>query len=117
MISESSEGPLGRISRFVACLGLVYWGTYALVAPVTNIDSQIYNIARVELALRGGLFGNRLFTSINQIIWPWAFDAVHLPFLQLGWGYALPSFCCFAGTCYVVFAMMRSRYGPDAAWV
>jgi len=98
-------------------VGFAYWGLYALVAPVTNIDSQMYNIARLDLAMKGGLFKNDFFTSVYQVMWPWTFDAVYLPFVQLGWGYALPSFCCLAGACVVVFIMTRVRFGPDAAWV
>lgn len=110
-------GRLGRVARVFGLAGLAYWGIYALVAPVTNIDSQMYNLSRIELAARGGLFANGLFTSVYHVMWPWTFDAVHLPFLQLGWGYALPSYCCLVGTCYIVFAMMRDRWGADAAWV
>lgn len=108
--------PLGHITRACAWLGLVYWGLYALVVPVTNIDSQMYNLARLELASRDGLFDNALFTSAYHVIFPWTFDAVHLPFLQLGWGAALPSYACLVGTCFVVLRLMRTRFGPDAAW-
>jgi hypothetical protein len=107
----------GRIARIVFWLSAAYWTLYVLVAPLTNVDSQMYNIARLELAMRGGLFNNGHFTSVYQLIWPWTFDAVHLPFMEMGWGFALPSFCCLMGTCYVVFAMVRARYGPDAGWV
>lgn len=108
---------LGRIARFFAWGALAYWGVYALVAPVTTIDAQMYNLARLELAARGGLFGNGYFTSVFHVIFPWSFDAVHLPFLRLGWGYSLPSFCCLAGTCFVVFKLVRARFGAEAAWV
>jgi hypothetical protein len=108
---------VGRIARIVFWVSAAYWTVYVLVAPVTNVDSQMYNIARLELAMRGGLFDNGHFTSVYQLIWPWTFDAVHLPFMELGWGFSLPSFCCLMGTCYVVFAMMRGRFGSDAAWV
>jgi 4-amino-4-deoxy-L-arabinose transferase-like glycosyltransferase len=77
----------------------------------------MYNLSRIELALRGGLFNNGLFTSVFQLMWPWGFDAVHLPFIELGWGYALPSLACLGGTCAVVFLMTRERLGADAAWV
>jgi hypothetical protein len=110
-------GAVGRVSRLVFWVSAAYWAVYVLVAPLTNVDSQMYNIARLELAMRGGLFDNGHFTSVYQLIWPWTFDAVHLPFMEMGWGYALPSFCCLMGTCYVVYAMMQARYGPDAAWV
>ncbi|MBI2518437.1 MAG: glycosyltransferase family 39 protein [Opitutae bacterium] len=108
---------IGRIARACVWGALVYWGIYALVAPVTTIDSQMYNLARLELAMRGGLFDNDYFTSVFHVIFPWTFDAVHLPFLFAGWGYALPSFLCLAGTCYVVQRMMRARFGEDAAWM
>jgi 4-amino-4-deoxy-L-arabinose transferase-like glycosyltransferase len=110
-------GPLGRFARTIAWVALGYWGLYALVAPVTTIDSQMYNLARVELAARGGLFNNDYFTSVFHVIFPWSYDAVHLPFLRLGWGYALPGFFCLIGICRVVFFLVRERYGADAAWV
>lgn len=108
--------PLGHIARACAWLGLVYWGLYSLVAPVTNIDAQMYNLARLELASYDGLFDNALFTSAYHVIFPWTFDAVHLPFLRLGWGAALPSYACLVGTCFVVLRLVRTRFGPDAAW-
>lgn len=108
---------IGRVARFFAWVALIYWGVYALVAPVTTIDSQMYNLARLELAARGGLFDNGYFTSVFHVIFPWSFDAVHLPFLRLGWGYALPSFLCLIGTCFVIFKMVREKFGGDAAWV
>jgi hypothetical protein len=108
---------LGRVARAGAWAALVYWGAYALVTPVTTIDSQMYNLTRVELAARGGLFDNGYFTSVFHVIFPWTFDALHLPFLQLGWGYALPSYLCLAGTCLVAYTLVRARFGADAAWV
>jgi hypothetical protein len=115
-ISTAKLGPLGQITRAVCCLLLGYWGLYALVTPVTTADSQMYHLSRLVLALRGGLFSSPWFTSIYQLAWPWGYDAVHLPFLGLGWGYALPSFACFIGTCVVVHTMVQSRFGAEAAW-
>jgi hypothetical protein len=116
-MSGAEPGPIGRISRFFFWALFGYWSLYVLVAPVTNIDSQMYDIARLSLAMKGGLFTSPYFTSVFQVMWPWTFDAVHLPFFELGWACALPSFCCLAGTCYVVFVMTRARLGADAAWV
>lgn len=109
-------GPIGRIARLVAVCALAYWGLFAAVAPVVTIDAQMYNLARLELALRDGFFNNGQFTSVFQVIFPWTFDAVHLPFLLLGWGYALPSFLCLVGTGFIVFTLVRARFGPDAGW-
>ena len=65
MTTDSPELSLmGRIARAVAVACLAYWGLFALVVPVTNVDSQMYNLARLELALRGGLFDNGHFTSV-----------------------------------------------------
>ncbi len=111
-----SLGPLGRVARGVALVLLAYWGVFAAVCPVLTIDAQMYNLARVELAFRDGLFDNRFFTSVFHVMYPWTFDAVHLPFLLLGWGCALPSFLCLAGTCLAVHPMVRTRFGSDAAW-
>jgi 4-amino-4-deoxy-L-arabinose transferase-like glycosyltransferase len=108
---------IGRFARAVFWAGFVYWAIYALLAPVTTIDSQMYNLARLELAARGGFFDSDYFTSVFHVIFPWAYDAVHFPFLRLGWGCALPGFLCLSGTLFVVFRLMRERCGPDAAWV
>ncbi len=110
-------GPLGRFTRAVFWAGFAYWAVYALVAPVTTIDSQMYNLARLELAARGGLFNSDYFTSVFHVIFPWSYDAVHFPFMRLGWGCVLPGFLCFTGTLFVVFRLMRARFGVDAAWL
>lgn len=112
-----APGPLGRVARAVSGLMLAYWGAFALASPVMTIDSQMYNVARLELALRDGLFGNDHFTSLYHVIFPWTFDAVHLPFLRLGWGCALPSFLCLAGLCHITWTLVRARFGADAAWL
>lgn len=109
-------GLIGRIARAVSVLLLTYWGAFALACPALTIDAQMYNLARIELALRDGLFDNRFFTSVFHVLYPWAFDAVHLPFLLLGWGFALPSFLCLAGTCLAIHQMIRAHFGSDAAW-
>lgn len=114
---EARLSPLGLISRVLAVVGLVYWGIAALVLPVVTIDSQMYNLARLELARRGGFFGSDYFTSVFHVIFPWGFDAVHLPFLLLGGCFALPSYLCFAGTAQIAHRMVRARFGADAAWL
>ncbi len=110
-------GPLGRLARAAFWLGAAYWLVYVLVAPVTTIDAQMYNLARLELAARGGFFNSDAFTSVFHVIFPWAYDAVHFPFMGLGWGFALPGFFCLMGTAYVAFVLIRDRWGEDAAWV
>lgn len=107
---------LGTVAKIVSCAMLAYWGLYAAVTPVTNVDSQIYNIARIELAARGGFFNNGMFGAYH-VMFPWTFDALHLPFVVVGWGYALPSFLCLIGTCFIAFTLIKSKYGSDAAWV
>lgn len=113
--SRSLTG-LGRVAQVGAVVILCYWGLYALVAPVTNYDSQTYNLARLALAERGGFFGNPYWTSVWQVMHPWAFDAVHLPFLRLGFGYAIPSFVCLLGLCVIVLRMVRATAGGEAGW-
>ncbi len=108
---------LGRCARSVVWTVFAYWGVIALICPVMTIDSQMYNLTRVELALRDGFFGSDYFTSVFHIVFPWSFDALHLPFILLGWGYALPSYLCLVGTSLVVLTMIRARLGPDVAWV
>ncbi len=95
---------------------LIYWGLFALFTPVAVTDSLVYNLARLPLAERYGLFGNSNWYSTKQIVFPWSFDALHLGFLYLRFGYALPSFFCLVGTLLVVFRLARAWAGASAAW-
>ena len=95
---------------------LGYWFVYALVVPVTIWDAHTYNLARLLIIRFGGLFSNTVWNTERQIAWPWTFDAVHYPFLLVGWGYALPSFACFAGSMIIVFHMVKKTYGERCAW-
>ena len=90
---------------------LVYWGVYALIAPVTNSDSQVYNLARLSIAERAGFWQTTAWNSIRQVIFPWAFDAIHYPFLKIGWGSALPSFVCFFGLLIIIFELVVPKFG------
>ena len=114
------EPRLTLLGRFAACAGLLclaYWGLFALVSPAMNIDGQMYDVARIELAWRAGLFSNPLFTSPYQLMWPWGFDATELPFVLAGWGYVIPSFLCLLGLFVIARRMVSERFGPDAGWM
>jgi 4-amino-4-deoxy-L-arabinose transferase-like glycosyltransferase len=87
-----------------------YWLAYILVAPVTTADSHIYNLSRLLIAERGGLFGNPPWTNLHQIVFPWSFDTVHLPFLKLGRLENLPSFLCLLGI-VLVGVLLCARQG------
>jgi hypothetical protein len=93
---------------------LVYWGVYALIAPVTTIDSQVYNLARLSIAERAGFWQTTAWNSVRQVIFPWTFDAVHYPFLKLGWGFALPSFLALLGLLTITFELITPRFGLKA---
>lgn len=101
--------------RWAVFLLVVYWGVFALLAPITVWDSHVYNLGRLAVAERGGLFGNTLWTSERQVMFPWSFDAIHLPFLHIGWGYALPSFACLLGTAWILFQIIRRVSGSRTA--
>jgi hypothetical protein len=99
------------------CIALwLYWAVYALVAPVTVWDSHTYNLARLELFRLGGFWGNALWNTERQISFPWAFDAVHMPFLRLGAGVALPSFLCFTGLLWIVHRLVTVHRSRRIAW-
>ena len=102
--------------RWTVFLLVAYWGVFALLTPVTVFDSHTYNLARLVIAERNGLFGNTLWTSERQIIFPWSFDSIHLPFLYLGWGYALPSYACLLGTAWIMFQFLKS-VSTRIAWL
>lgn len=90
---------------------LAYWGIYALIAPVTSVDSQVYHLARLSIAERAGFWQTTAWNSVRQVAFPWAFDAVHYPFLKLGWGFALPSFLAFLGLLIIIFELLTARFG------
>lgn len=104
------------IARWSVIGFLIYWAAYALVIPVTVIDSQTYNLGRLLIARDGGLFGNTLWNSEKQIYFPWSFDAIHYIFLFAGFGYALPSYFCFLGTLLIIHRLVKEHYGPASAW-
>ncbi len=106
---------LALISRALLAFLILYWAAFALVAPVTTWDSHVYNIARIPIALKGGLFGNQGWNSYRQILFPWGFDALHLPFFWLGWGASIPSYLCFIGTLSIVWRIIKAYRGTDTA--
>jgi hypothetical protein len=108
---------IGGIARILSLVLLVYWGLFALLAPVTDWDSQVYNLGRLPIARLGGLFHNPLWTTPRQLMFPWTFDAVHLPFLALGFGYGLPSYCCLLGVLAVAWSFLSERHGREAGWI
>ena len=97
------------LSGTVLLLLLPYWLAWSIIGPVTNWDSQVYNLARLWVVGGDGLFFNRSYTSITQLIMPWSFDAVHYPFVLLRYGYALPSFLCLSGIMVLSFTWARER--------
>ena len=100
----------GGLKALIASL-LAYWGIYALIAPVTNSDSQVYNLARLSVAERSGFWQATAWNSVRQVMFPWTFDAIHYPFLVIGWGTALPSFVAFLGLLIVIFELVVPRLG------
>jgi hypothetical protein len=92
---------------------IAYWGLLAAVLPVTNFDSHVYNLGRLAVAENAGFWQTSAWNSINQIVFPWTFDAVHYPFLKIGWGMAAPSFLCFLGLVVVVFYSVSRRWGTN----
>jgi hypothetical protein len=90
---------------------IAYWGVYSLIAPVTNSDSQVYDLARLSIAERAGFWQATAWNSVRQVIFPWTFDAIHYPFLKIGWGTALPSFFAFLGLLVIMFELVAPRFG------
>jgi hypothetical protein len=116
--SEGRGRPIGGalLPKTISCLLLAYWTVMALCLPVVVWDAQTYNLARLRIAEWGGLFGNHGWNSSRQIMFPWGFDAVHLPFLWLKTGTAIPSFSCFVGVLIVVFRLVREKWDASRAW-
>ncbi len=112
----SSPGHKILWAKWITLVLLVYWAVFAVVAPVVNYDSQVYNLARLYLAHIGGLFGNHDWNSERQILFPWTFDAIHYPFLFLRRGACLPSFACFVGLLVIVCRSVAAARSPREAW-
>ena len=108
---------LGLGARALTYFLLFYWALFAVLAPVTIWDSQVYNLGRLPIAEIGGLFGNTLWTSERQLVFPWTFDSLHLPFLHLGWGFGIPSFLCLLGTLVVAWSLLRRWHNATTAWI
>ena len=94
---------------------LLYWGACALLLPVTTSDCQVYNLARLRVAERAGFWQAEAWNSIREVTYPWAFDAVHYPFLKTALGFGIPSFFCFLGLLVIIFQLMVPRFGEHAA--
>ena len=93
--------------------GLIfYWFALALVLPITTGDAHTYNLARLAITEQEGFLSDAPWNFEHQAVLPWAFDAVHYPFLHCGAGYSLPSFFTFLGILIVVFQMVASSRGP-----
>ena len=113
MNPHSSHGWLARNASIAL---LSYWAVAALVLPVQVWDSHVYNMARLRIAEWGGLFGNQGWNDFRQTLFPWTFDAVHLPLLWLHASYALPSFLCLVGLFIVTYRLVKLKWGKDLAW-
>ncbi len=95
---------------------LIYWGLFAIALPVTNLDSQVYHLARLCVAERAGFWQSASWNSVREVIFPWTFDAVHYLFLKLGWGFALPSFLAFIALLVIIFQLVAAKYGRKPAF-
>jgi hypothetical protein len=99
--------------RAILVAVVAYWGVLAVVLPVSNIDSNIYNLGRLAVAENAGFWQTRAWNDPRQVVFPWTFDAVHYPFLKIGWGSALPSFLSFLGLVVIVFNLVSRRWGSN----
>jgi hypothetical protein len=99
--------------RIIVFSIIAYWGLLAVVLPVSNVDSHVYNLGRLAVTENAGFWQTSAWNSPRQVVFPWTFDAVHYPFLKIGWGTALPSFLCFLGLLVIVFNLVSGRWGTN----
>jgi hypothetical protein len=92
---------------------IAYWGLLAVALPVSNVDSHVYNLGRLAVAENAGFWQTSAWNSPRQVVFPWTFDAVHYPFLKIGWGTDLPSFLSFLGLLVMVFDLVSRRWGTN----
>jgi len=101
--------------RIILFAVLIYWGFIAFTFPVTNWDSQVYNLSRLAIAEKAGFWQTTSWNSVRQVMFPWTYDAVHFPFLRLGCGFALPSFGAFLGILAIAYNLISPRWGRSTA--
>ena len=95
---------------------IAYWGLLAVVLPVSNVDSHVYNLARLAVAENAGFWQANAWNSPRQVIFPWTFDAVHYPLLKIGWGTSLPSFLSLLGVLVIVFNLASRCWGASVGF-
>jgi hypothetical protein len=95
---------------------IVYWGLLAVALPISNVDSHVYNLARLAVAENAGFWQANAWNSPRQVIFPWTFDAVHYPLLKIGWGTNLPSFLSLLGILVIVFNLVSRCWGGNVGW-
>ncbi|MBV9674476.1 MAG: glycosyltransferase family 39 protein [Verrucomicrobia bacterium] len=103
------------VLRGILVISLSYWAACAILLPVTNWDSQVYNLGRLLIAEKAGFWANSCWYSERQVIFPWTFDAVHYPLVKLGFAEALPSFLCLLGTMIIVYKLLCDCYTKHLA--
>ena len=92
MTAEQASTRWRRVlwAGFILVIG--YWFVWVVACPVLNTDSLTFNLARLWVLERGGLFHNSACTWTRLLTAPLAFDATHYPFLYLGHAYELAEF-------------------------
>ncbi len=114
---SKSADVVAQTAKWLCIFVFCYWASMALLAPVTIWDAHVYNLGRLPLTVWGGLWDNPYWTTERQLVFPWTFDAIHLPLLSLRWGYALPSFLCFMGICIIAWVWVNELRGKCIAWL
>jgi hypothetical protein len=102
--------------RTIIVILIAYWGLLALALPISNVDAHIYNLARLAVAEKNGFWQTTAWNSSKQVVFPWTFDAVHYPFLKIGYGTALPSFFSFLGLVVILFSLVSQRWGANVGY-
>ena len=122
-MANATLEPMPRVSVFTDdCLRTIifsiiaYWGLLAVVLPVSNVDSHVYNLGRLAVAENAGFWQTNAWNSPRQVIFPWTFDAVHYPFLKIGWGANLPSFFSLLGVLVIVFNLVSRCWGASVGF-
>jgi Dolichyl-phosphate-mannose-protein mannosyltransferase len=119
---KSSLSGIERDYLVLACMAgvfltILYTTLYALLSPVTVWDSMTYNLARLQLAENYGFWHHEYYNTPRQYSFVWGFDAVHWPFVKLGFAYGLPSLACFLGTLWIAYKILQQTYGSRITWL
>ena len=101
-----------RLAAFVLMPVLVYLFLQAFLVPPSNLDSMVYNLARVFMFERGGTMFIENYSYFSQVSYPVGFDLLSYFFLRFNsdFGLGIFSFISYLTIISATFSLVRCFY-------